>query len=106
MLRTYFRFNRDLLKDLCHLAHECLLEYLRTTLDLPDGLPGIVMGGGEDRTNKLHFCPGGGGQECRIMGSYVNISGGGSAWPGSGRPGLGSDLSFSRPSIACGVSKW
>jgi Zn finger protein HypA/HybF involved in hydrogenase expression len=43
MLRTYFRFDRDLLKDLCHLAHECLLEYLRTTLDLPDGQPGIVM---------------------------------------------------------------
>jgi hypothetical protein len=61
---------------------------------------------GEDRTNKLHFCPRGGGQECRIMGSYVNISGGGSAWPGAGRPGLGSDLSFSRQSIACGVSKW
>jgi hypothetical protein len=37
MLRPYFRFDRDLLKDLCHLAHECLLEYLRTTLDLPDG---------------------------------------------------------------------
>ena len=43
MLRPYFRFDRDLLKDLCRLAHECLLEYLRTTLDLPDGLPGIVM---------------------------------------------------------------
>jgi hypothetical protein len=28
------------------------------------------------------------------MVSYVNISGGGSAWPGAGRPGLGSDLSF------------
>ena len=25
------------------MAHECLLEYLRTTLDLPEGLPGIVM---------------------------------------------------------------
>jgi len=43
MLRPYFRFNRDLLKDLCRLAHECLIEYLRTTLDLPEGLPGIVM---------------------------------------------------------------
>ena len=43
MLRPYFRFDRDLLKDLCRLAHECLLEYLRTTLDLPEGLPGIVM---------------------------------------------------------------
>jgi len=36
MLRPYFRFNRDLLKDLCRIAHECLLDYLRTTLDLPD----------------------------------------------------------------------
>ncbi len=43
MLRPYFRFDRHLLKDLCRLAHECLLEYLRATLDLPEGLPGIVM---------------------------------------------------------------
>ena len=43
MLRPYFRFNRDLLKDFCRLAHECLLDYMRTTLGLPDGLPGIVM---------------------------------------------------------------
>jgi len=43
MLRQYFRFNRDLLKDLCHIAHECLTEYMRTTLGLPDGQPGIVM---------------------------------------------------------------
>ncbi len=43
MLRPYFRYDRDLLKDLCPIAHECLLEYLRTTLNLPDGLPGIVM---------------------------------------------------------------
>ena len=26
-----------------HCKHECLLEFLRTTLDLPEGLPGIVM---------------------------------------------------------------
>ena len=43
MLRPYFRFNRDLLKDLCRIAHKCLLEYMRTTLDLPDALPGAVM---------------------------------------------------------------
>ena len=43
MLRPYFRHDRDLLKDLCRIAHECLLEYLRTTLDLPEGIPGIVM---------------------------------------------------------------
>ena len=42
-LRPYFRVDRDLLKDLCHVAHECLLEFMRTTLDLPDGQPGIVM---------------------------------------------------------------
>lgn len=43
MLRTYFRFDRDLLKDFCRLAHECLVEFMRTTLGLPDGHPGIVM---------------------------------------------------------------
>jgi hypothetical protein len=43
MLRPYFRYDRDLLKDLCRIAHECLVEYMRTTLDLPDGIPGIVM---------------------------------------------------------------
>jgi hypothetical protein len=43
MLRPYFRHDRDLLKDLCHLAHECLVAYMRATLGLPDGLPGIVM---------------------------------------------------------------
>jgi hypothetical protein len=43
MLRPYFRFNRELLKDLCRIAHECLLEYMRTTLDLADALPGAVM---------------------------------------------------------------
>jgi hypothetical protein len=37
MLRPYFRHDRDLLKDLCRLAHECLLEYLRTTLNLTEG---------------------------------------------------------------------
>jgi hypothetical protein len=43
MLRTYFRVTRDLLQDVCRLAHECLGEYMQTTLGLPDGLPGIVM---------------------------------------------------------------
>jgi hypothetical protein len=43
MLRPYFRYDRDLLKELCRIAHECLLEFMRTTLGLPDGLPGIVM---------------------------------------------------------------
>ena len=31
-----FRHDRDLLKDLCRIAHACLLEYLRATLDLPE----------------------------------------------------------------------
>ena len=26
MLRPYFRYDRDLLKDLCRIAHECLVE--------------------------------------------------------------------------------
>jgi hypothetical protein len=43
MLRPYFRYNRDLLKDLCRIAHECLCEILRTALDQPEGIPGIVM---------------------------------------------------------------
>ena len=43
MLRPYFRHDRDLLKDLCHIAHECLVEYMQTVLDLPEGIPGIVM---------------------------------------------------------------
>ena len=38
-----FRCDRDLLKDLCRLAHECLIEFLRTSLGLPAGVPGIVM---------------------------------------------------------------
>ena len=43
MLRPYFRYDRDLLKDLCRVAHECLIEFLRTSLGLPEGVPGIVM---------------------------------------------------------------
>jgi hypothetical protein len=43
MLRVYFRFDRTLLKDYCRIAHECLVEYMRTTLRLPEGHPGIVM---------------------------------------------------------------
>jgi hypothetical protein len=29
--------------DRQHIAHDCLLEFMRTALGLPDGLPGIVM---------------------------------------------------------------
>ena len=37
MLRIYFRHDRDLLKDMCRIAHECLTEYQRIVLNLPDG---------------------------------------------------------------------
>ena len=43
MLRPYFRHDRDLLKDFCRIAHECLVEYMQTVLDLPEGIPGMVM---------------------------------------------------------------
>ena len=32
LLRPYFRYDRDLLEDLCRVAHECLIEFLRTSL--------------------------------------------------------------------------
>ena len=43
MLRPYFFFNRALLKDFCRLANDSLREFMRLTLGLPDGQPGIVM---------------------------------------------------------------
>jgi len=43
MLRPYFQRHRCLLKNLCTLARESLTEYLRVALDLPKGIPGIVM---------------------------------------------------------------
>ena len=43
MLRPYFQRHRHLLKRLCTLAHESLTEYLRTALDCPEGVPGIIM---------------------------------------------------------------
>jgi len=43
MLRPYFQRHRSLLKCLCTLARESITDYLRTALDLPDGVPGIVM---------------------------------------------------------------
>jgi len=43
MLRPYLRYHRDLLKDLCRIAHECLRDVMRTSLDQPEGMPGIVM---------------------------------------------------------------
>jgi len=43
MLRPYFQRHRRLLKRLCTLAHESLRECLRTALDCPQGVPGIVL---------------------------------------------------------------
>ncbi|HPC62329.1 MAG TPA: transposase [Verrucomicrobiota bacterium] len=43
MLRPYFQRHRHLLKRLCALTHECLAQYLRTALDCPNGIPGIVL---------------------------------------------------------------
>jgi len=43
MLRPYFRYNRDLLKELCRIARDCLVDYQRVILQLPDGIPGAVM---------------------------------------------------------------
>lgn len=43
MLRPHFRFDRDLLKDLCTVAHESLQDYLRVTLDMPEGVPALIM---------------------------------------------------------------
>jgi hypothetical protein len=43
LLRPYFRHHRDLLKDLCRIAHECVLDVMRISLDQPEGMPGIVM---------------------------------------------------------------
>ena len=43
MLRPYFQRHRRLLKRLCALAHESLREYLRTAMDCPKGVPGVIM---------------------------------------------------------------
>ena len=43
MLRPYFRYHRNLLKDLCRIAHECVRDVMRISLDQPEGMPGIVM---------------------------------------------------------------
>ena len=42
-LRPYFQRHRYLLKRLCTLAREGLTEYLRTALDCPEGVSGIIM---------------------------------------------------------------
>jgi Zn finger protein HypA/HybF involved in hydrogenase expression len=43
MLRPYFRFHRGLIKELCRIAHGCILDFQRTALNLPDGVSGAVM---------------------------------------------------------------
>lgn len=43
MLRPYFQRHRSLLKNLCALARESLTAYLRSALDLPEGIPGIIL---------------------------------------------------------------
>ena len=43
ILRVYFKYDRQLLTKLCHCAYESLLEFLRTTIGLSDGVPGAVM---------------------------------------------------------------
>ena len=42
MLRVYFRNNRELLKRLCQIANECLLEYLRQVTRQADAQLGMV----------------------------------------------------------------
>ncbi|MCP4263429.1 MAG: IS91 family transposase, partial [Planctomycetes bacterium] len=43
MLRVYFKHKRGLLTKLCHCAYESLLIFLRNTIGLQDGVPGVVM---------------------------------------------------------------
>ncbi len=43
ILRPYFRYHRELLKELCAVAQNCLIEFMRTMLDIPDGCPGVIM---------------------------------------------------------------
>ena len=39
----YFKFHRALLKDLCRIAHQCLTEYFRSAVGLPEAVPAAVM---------------------------------------------------------------
>ena len=32
--RPYFRYDRDLLKDLCRIAHECLVNIIRNSFSV------------------------------------------------------------------------
>ena len=41
--RLYFKYDRRLLTRLCHCAYESLLLFLRNTIGLTDGRPGVVL---------------------------------------------------------------
>ncbi len=43
MLRICFKHNRSLLTGLCQCAYKSLLTFLRKTVRLKDGIPGVVM---------------------------------------------------------------
>jgi len=43
ILRSFFKYDRKLLTKLCRCAYEGLLEFLRITIGLSDGVPGVVM---------------------------------------------------------------
>ena len=43
ILRRYFRYDRKLLTKLCHCAQKSLTSYIRATLGLKKGIPGVVM---------------------------------------------------------------
>ncbi|MBU2509958.1 transposase zinc-binding domain-containing protein [bacterium] len=43
MLRIYFKHNRSLLTGLCQCAYKSLLTFLRKTVRLKAGIPGVVM---------------------------------------------------------------
>ena len=43
MLRPYFRYRRELIKDLCRIAHECIRDVMRISLDQPEGMPVMVI---------------------------------------------------------------
>ena len=43
MLRICFKYNPKLLTHVCHCAKESLEMFLRTLLDLDDGILGMIM---------------------------------------------------------------
>jgi len=43
MLRIYFKYDRELLTQLCHCANESLGMFFRTVLGLNDGILGMIM---------------------------------------------------------------